>query len=154
MKKIQLSVIAAVAALLAVTAVSCKKTPAPSAASLQIEVDGITATTATVHVTATGDAPTLVRFFSPVELSSLGINIQDKDAVAKYATDNGSAISLPYTTTVSSLEPFAEYAVGAVAFNADMKVTSATAVRFQTAAPDNAICEDGDGAGSVTERIL
>ena len=150
----RLKVLALAAAALAVMAVSCKKEPKKVPTQLSVTVSEVTATGATVQVTSTGEAPTMVRFLSATELSGIGFDLNDVDGIAAYVSENGSAISLPYTFQITDLEPYMDYAVGAVAFDKDLKVTTAAAASFQTAAPDNAINESGNGAGSVSDRTI
>lgn len=148
------SILAVALMAVAVLASSCDKTPKEESEKLVIEVTEITATTAVANISVSGIQPTMTRLFSATELSELDINIEDVDAVAAYATKNGSAISVPYTADFAELEPVCDYAVGAVCFDANMQVIAAKAVKFTTAKPDNAISEGGDGAGSVTERNI
>lgn len=152
MKKILLTGILALA--VSMIFVSCKKDPQEKEEKgIAIEVTDITATTATINVSCKGATPTLVRLTSVADTETVELNVEDQQAVAKYATDNGEAISLPYSTKAEGLEGAVEYVVAAVAYDASMQLISAKAVKFITAAPDNAI-GDESGAGEITARTL
>lgn len=152
MKKILLAGFAAIVSLLVLA--SCNKEPkTPVQPVFSFEVTNITPTSASVSVTIANGTPQLVRITPAAELETVGIDINDPNAVAKYATDNGSAANLPYTRNHTGLQPLTEYVVAAVAFDESMKLVASGAKTFKTLAPDNAIGDDC-GAGTVTDRTL
>lgn len=132
---------------------SCKKGPEKEKGGVTIEVTNIASTSASVNVNFKGTKPTLVRLTKPVDAEIASLNITDETAVADYATKNGEAISLPYTTEVTGLEPGLNYVIAVMAMDANMKLINAKAVTFSTLDPDNAI-GDPSGAGEITARTL
>lgn len=121
--------------------------------SMKIEVSDITASSAKAVVSISGATPNLVRYVTATEAELVTVNLEDEQAVAKFATDNGSGISLPYTDAISGLQPLTDYVLAAVAYDSSMKCLGQVAVTFTTLAPENQI-GDNDTAGELTERTL
>jgi len=134
---------------------SCKKDEKSGKTEnpLKIEVSEITASTAKVVVSFKGSTPNLVRYTGAADTEKVDLNIEDLEAVAQYATDNGQGITVPYTDEITNLEPLAEYVLAAVAYDASMKCIGKAAVKFSTLAPENQI-GDNDSAGELTDRTL
>ncbi|MCI2083207.1 MAG: hypothetical protein LKK19_06665 [Bacteroidales bacterium] len=140
--------------LIAAVVTSCVEKQKETETSITIDVTDVTASSATLSITQEGAIPQLIRMVDAVSMESLDsadVNVEDESSLSAYLTDKGTAISVPYSATATGLEPYAEYVVGVVCFDADFKVTCVKYATFTTLAPDNAI-GDNDGAGSVTEN--
>lgn len=135
-----------VVSLAALVLSSCSKTPETTA--LKMSVADVAASSATISIECSGPAPELVRMTEPIAVEAAGLNLEDEAAIMKYAADNGTAVSLPYTNTYEGLAPVTKYVVVAVAFDANFQPIANAYVVFDTLVPDNVI-GDESGAGSV-----
>lgn len=134
--------------------ISCGKKPHDEPTVVTVDVSAITATGAQIDIAFTGPKPSLCRFIGATSTETVLAavpSLDNQEQLAKYFTDNGTAVSLPYSATASQLEPFSNYVTGVVCYDADMNMICVAYKDFQTLAPDNAIGDD-DGAGSVNDN--
>ena len=154
MKK--LMILLAAAALLPL---SCKEKPGPDQgpASILIEVSDISTRNASVSISCTGPAPTLVRMTDPVlkadYLEAVGIG-QDENTVIKYIKTTGYAVSVPFTSAMTDLYPSQDYVIGAISFDGNLDMQDWKIYEFRTADLGSATVGDPSGAGSLTDNQL
>jgi len=150
-----LTIFLSVAALLVNS--SCKKqNEGPASFDFALEVSEIGSISAELNIDGKGEAPSLVRYLAPVLKSEFdaAIDTSDEDAVKKFISENGTAVSLPYFTYLKGLNISTEYVVGVVAFDEDMNIYSYKTHSFSTTEMDDRVVGNPSGAGELTENIL